>query len=155
MQSEWDTYFASMLIPIAAKSKDPSSKYAAIIVSRDNTIRSTGYNGFPRGISYSPDRLVRPVKYKYTVHAEQNAIYNAARSGVSTLDCDLYTNHTPCVDCCRSIIQAGISQVNVGKLVYPEPPLGSESLRDGWRADIELSYLLLLEAGINLREMGA
>lgn len=108
---DWDDYFCSMLPLVASKSKDNSVKIGAIIVGPDHEIRSTGYNGFPRGIIDKPARFERPEKYVWTEHAERNAIYNAARIGVSLKDCTLYLNWWPCPDCARGIIQVGIKEV--------------------------------------------
>tara|TARA_Y100000034_G_scaffold136852_1_gene216390 strand:+ start:145 stop:654 length:510 start_codon:yes stop_codon:yes gene_type:complete len=112
---DWNEYFIGMLYHVAKKSKDQSTNIGAIIVGLDNEIRSTGYNSFPRGIKDDiPERQERPEKYFWFEHAERNAIYNAARIGVSTNGCKMYTFGIPCSDgCSRAVIQAGINQVIV------------------------------------------
>ncbi|MBI1362735.1 MAG: CMP deaminase [Proteobacteria bacterium] len=111
---DWDTYFAGMLTHVAVKSKDPSTKVGAIVVGPDKEIRSTGYNSFPRGLNDNvPERFERPEKYFWFEHAERNAIYNAARHGSSMKDCTLYVSMTPCLDCARGVVQAGIKEVVV------------------------------------------
>lgn len=108
---DWDEYFINMLDVVSLKSKD-TTKCSAIIVGPDHEIRSTGYNGFPRGfIDHDKEKWVKPEKYFWVEHAERNAIYNAARMGTSLLDCDIYVSHFPCVDCARAIIQSGITRV--------------------------------------------
>jgi len=80
----FDELFMRMVYLTATKSKDPSSKIGAVIVKDDRVI-STGYNGFPIGVSDSQERyLNRETKYKFVVHAEHNSILTAARFGIST-----------------------------------------------------------------------
>ena len=101
---------------VRSASKDRSTKVGAIIVGLDGELVSTGYNGFPRKINDNIDaRHERPVKYDWTIHAENNAIYNAARIGSSTKNCTLYCSHTPCIHCLAAMIQAGISRIVVNK----------------------------------------
>ena len=109
----WNEYFRGIAHQVKLKSKDIRTQIGAVIVGSDNEIVSTGYNSFPRGINDSVDeRQERPEKYYWFEHAERNAIYNAARIGVSTKDCTMYlTCGIPCADCCRGIINAGISKI--------------------------------------------
>jgi len=107
----WNEYFFRHVYLVASKSKDISSKIGAILV-KDNTIISEGYNGFPRLVIDSLERLNdRDTKLSYTVHGECNAILNCARNGISTKDAILYTNAYPCDGCMKTIIQAGISTI--------------------------------------------
>ena len=109
---EFYEYFIKLADVVAEKSKDRSTKVGVVVVGPDREIRSTGYNGFPRGINDDIDeRHERPAKYDWTEHAERNAVYNAARMGQSLKDCTMYFNWEPCpcVDCARAIIQAGIT----------------------------------------------
>lgn len=115
MRPSWDEFFLGIASAFAARSKDRSTKVGAIIVDRNRNVRAEGWNGFPRGIDDDIEaRHERPIKYRYTEHAERNAIYSAARSGVSTEGCDMYCTHAPCTDCARAIIQAGI-----GTIIFP------------------------------------
>ena len=98
---------------VAARSPDASSRLGCVIVAPDQTVRSIGYNGFPRGVDETWERQQRPLKYQYFEHAERNAIYNAGRNGVPVIDCTLYINMMPCTDCMRGIIQSGIAHVCV------------------------------------------
>jgi len=109
----WDTLFMSMVYLIAMKSKDRSTHVGCVIVNDDQTIKSLGYNGFPRGIDDDvEERHDRPAKYLYAEHGERNAIYNA-RMDLS--GCKVYVNFLPCADCARAIIQSGIKEVIVHK----------------------------------------
>jgi dCMP deaminase len=97
---------------IAGWSKDKSRKVGAVIVDDRNDLVTMGWNGFPRDIDDTiEDRHKRPIKYKWTEHAERNAIYNAASRGTSTMGCTMYIPWFPCVDCARAIIQSGIDKV--------------------------------------------
>jgi dCMP deaminase len=131
----WDQYFLSMAALVSTKSKDPSTKVGAVIVGRDKQVLATGYNGFPRGVTDCctevPERYERPAKYAYTEHAERNAIYHAARSGVSLLGSTLYVQYDapPCADCARAIVQAGITTLVTGPTPWPSPHSWAESMR--------------------------
>ena len=109
----WDEYFRNIVHQVKLKSKDKYTQIGAVIVGPDNEIVSTGYNSFPRGINDDiNERQERPEKYYWFEHAERNAIYNAARIGVSTRDCRMYlTCGIPCSDCTRGIINSGIRRI--------------------------------------------
>lgn len=110
----WHDYYVLLLPRIAAKSKDPDTKVGSIIVGPDHEIRSTGYNGLPRGADDScAERFLRPEKYLWMEHAERNAIYNAARMGTATKNCTVYVSLLPCIDCARAVISSGICCVVV------------------------------------------
>lgn len=105
---DWDEYFMSMAIVASVRSMDPSQKNGAIIVDDNNKILSIGYNSFPRGSVDELIPLTRPDKYRYVVHAEQNAILNKQFDIAGST---LYVTGHPCLSCMRSIIQAGIKRV--------------------------------------------
>lgn len=130
----------------AMASKDPRTKIGAIIVGPDNEIRSSGYNGFPRGCDDDvEERYVHPEKYYWFEHAERNAIYNAARIGVSTRGCTLYTQAIPCADCARAIIQSGIKKIVIHKgFEFTSTPK--------WLESIERSKIMLAECGVEVVE---
>jgi dCMP deaminase len=109
----WSTYFTNIAEQVKLKSKDQHTQIGAVIVGHDHEIVSTGYNSFPRGINDDiPERQERPEKYFWMEHAERNAIYNAARIGVSTKGTTMYlTCDVPCADCTRGIINAGIIRI--------------------------------------------
>jgi dCMP deaminase len=109
----WVEYFKNIAEVVKTKSKDINTQIGAVIVGKDNEIVSTGYNSFPRGINDEViERQERPEKYYWMSHAEINSIINAARNGVSTKGTTMYlTCGTPCCDCTRAIINAGISKV--------------------------------------------
>ena len=111
----WDEYFMGLAILSSYRSKDPSTKVGACIVNpNDNTILSLGYNGFPRGCNdkdfpwgkENDDETKN--KYSYVVHAELNAILNSHKDLRGSV---LYTTLSPCKECTKAIIQAGIKEV--------------------------------------------
>ncbi|MEX2300551.1 MAG: dCMP deaminase family protein [Bryobacterales bacterium] len=141
--SSWDRRFMDLAVHIGTWSKDRSRKVGCVIVGPGNEIRSTGYNGFARGVRDDiEERHNRPDKYLWTEHAERNAIYNAARLGVSLDGCRMYLPWFPCVDCARAIVQCGIAQ-----LCAIEPDLQDERWGDHFRVALEM----LSEAGISVR----
>jgi dCMP deaminase len=143
MNEKWDRRFLRLAIHLSSWSKDPSTQVGCVVVGPDREIRSTGFNGFPRGIADSLERLVdRELKYPLICHAEENAIMHAARIGVALKGCVAYVTWPPCTRCARSLVQAGIVEV-----VYPK---GLE-IPERWRADFELSSSLMHEAKVQLR----
>ena len=143
--TEWDDFFMRMCDIVSLKSKDPSTKIGAVIVSDDHKVKSLGYNGFPTGardkLNDVPERYERPAKYLWTEHAERNAIYNAE---TSVRGCSIYINNLPpCCDCARAIIQTGIQEVIICDKEIPER----------WLADCETAMIMLKECGIKIRRV--
>ena len=92
----WHQRYIDLAKTTASWSKDPSRKIGAVIIGENNQIVSLGYNGFPRGIEDTEERLNdRETKYKYIVHAEMNAIYNAIHNNASTVGCSSYVTGLP------------------------------------------------------------
>ncbi len=145
MTSKWDIRFIELARHISGWSKDPSTKVGCVVVGEDREIRSTGFNGFPRGIDDDPERLAdREKKYPLICHAEENAIMHAARIGVSLKDSTAYVTWPPCSRCARSLIQAGIREV-----VYSS----SEEIPERWLEDFEISTSMLAEANVLVRSV--
>lgn len=108
----WDEYFLGVAMLAARRSKDPNTQVGACIVSSDNIIISTGYNGLPNGCSddeYPWAREGEQTKYPYVVHAELNAILNA--NGRDLRGSRLYVALFPCNECAKAIIQSGVKEV--------------------------------------------
>lgn len=153
MSERWDNHFIDLCIAIAKMSKDSSTRVGAVIVGPDREIRSTGFNGFPRGITDWPSRLQdREQKIALILHAETNALLNAARVGVSVKNCTLYIaavdltgavwGGNPCESCTLQCIQAGI--VEFVSRPYKDPP-------GQWAASIARGAALIREAGLRAR----
>ncbi len=141
----WDEYFIEFA-KLASKRSTCFRKVGAVIV-KDNHIISTGYNGSPSGLDHCAEKggcmrrlnnIPSGTKQEYcrAVHAEQNAIIQAALHGVSTKDSTLYTNTYPCSICARMLINAGVKRI-----VY----LGDY--------EDELSKQMLKEANVKIEQL--
>ena len=143
--AKWDVRFLELALHISQWSKDPSTKVGCVVVGPDREIRSTGFNGFPRGINDSIDRLSdREQKYPLICHAEENAIMHAARIGISLKGCRAYVTWPPCTRCARSLIQAGVDEV-----IYP----ADLEIPERWMSDFEMSTGMFDEAGVAIRQV--
>lgn len=115
ISKQWILKHFLLTATVASYSKDDSTKCGAVIVRPDNSICSTGYNGFPRGVKDNISaRKKRPNKYLYTEHSERNAIYNSHDGSMEGYSIFVYTypnKLTICSDCARAIIQSGITSV--------------------------------------------
>jgi dCMP deaminase len=141
---KWDRRFVDVAALISTWSKDPSTQVGCVVVGQDREIRSTGFNGFPRGIADTEERLSdRALKYPLICHAEENAIMHAARVGLSLKDCTAYVTWPPCTRCARSLVQAGVREV-----VFPEG-----DVPERWQEDFQMSIALLQEAGVLVRTL--
>ena len=138
---KWDERFIRIAFEVATWSKDPGTKVGAVLVD-DRRIIATGYNGFPQNIEDSLERyLDRETKLAYTVHAEVNAILNAARNGSKTDGTDLYVTFPPCVACSTAVIQAGVNRV-----IRPDLSTAPER----WRKSFHEGANLMSEAGVRV-----
>lgn len=109
--TKWEERFLEMATLVSTWSKDPSTKVGAVIVRKNRTVCSVGYNGFPRGVIDSENRYNdRDTKLRLVVHAEANAILNA---GEPVTGMTLYCTFFPCCECAKLIIQSGIAVVVV------------------------------------------
>ena len=141
----WDRYFMSIAELVAGRATCLRRQIGAVVIM-DRRILTTGYNGVPSGIAHCDvagcirAQLNVPSGERHELcrglHAEQNAIIQAAYSGVSIKGASIYITHFPCVVCAKMIINAGISEVIYGKY-YPDT----------------LSEQLLAEAGMRIRQL--
>jgi len=115
VRPSWDEYFMGITFEVARRSTCNRAQVGAIIV-RDKRILTTGYNGSPAGLAHCTDEgcLVVNGHCVRTLHAEQNAIIQAALHGVSTAGATIYVTHQPCLVCAKMIINAGIARVVYG-----------------------------------------
>ena len=141
MASKWTIRYMDLAKQISSWSLDPSTKVGAVIVGKTGQIVSQGYNGFPRGVKDSPERLnTREEKYKYVVHAEMNCIYNACRNGASLNDTTLYVYGLPvCSECAKGVVQVGIS-----KVIMQHPVV----IPQHWEEKVLISKTIFNEAGV-------
>src|SRR5438105_3863543 len=130
--TDWDTRFMLLAHHIAGWSKERGRRVGVVIVGPDNEVRSTGFNGFPRGVNENIEsRHSRETgeKYFWSCHAEQNAIYNAARIGVPLSGCKIYVPWFPCVECAKGIIQSGLLELIAYEPDYTDEKWGPDFLR--------------------------
>lgn len=123
----WDNKFMALALNISEWSKDRSRKVGCVVVGPQHEIRTTGYNGFPRGVNDTCEhKHQRPAKYLWTEHAERNAVYNAARYGIGLEGCTIYVPWYPCMDCARAIVQSGISAIVCREPDFKDPTWGEQ-----------------------------
>lgn len=144
---KWDKRFMDMAVQIGTWSSCfQANRHVGAIIVKNKRVIATGYNGAPQGIKSCADKGVCMRKEQgiesgtrhelcYAVHAEQNAIIQAARVGCSVEGCTLYCTHQPCVICAKIIINSGIARV-VYKEGYPD----------------EFSMRLFEEAGVKIEK---
>jgi dCMP deaminase len=140
---DWHQYFMKIANLVAERSTCCRAKIGAVIV-KDKNILSTGYNGAPSGLphctdvgcliykSITPDGNIEENCFR-TIHAEINAIAQAAKHGSSINDADIYITHTPCIHCLKVLINTGI------KNIYYQHEYKIETIAD-----------MIEQAGINL-----
>lgn len=104
----WDEYFKRLVEMTSTRSKCERLQVGCILV-RDNRIISQGYNGHLPGLKH--ESIVRNNHEQSTLHAEQNAIVDCAKRGVSCDNCVAYVTHYPCIICCRLLLASGINEI--------------------------------------------
>ncbi|MCA1927202.1 MAG: cytidine/deoxycytidylate deaminase family protein [Calditerrivibrio sp.] len=137
MRPDWDEYFFKIIDVVKGRSTCLRREIGAIIV-KDNHILSTGYNGVPTGISHCTDvgclraKLNVPSGQRHELcrglHAEQNAIIQAAKYGIKVEGAKIYTNVKPCSICTKMIINSGIKEIVF--IEYYNDPLADELLSE-------------------------
>ena len=138
----WDRKLMQLAFTIGRWSKDPTP-VGCVIAGPANEIRSTGYNGLPRGVNDSvAQRLERPAKYLWIEHAERNAIYNAARACIPIQGCRIFVPWYPCVDCARAILQCGLIE-----LIAIEPDWQDKR----WGEHFQIAQEMFKECGLRVR----
>jgi len=116
MRKGWDQYFMDIGREVASRATCDRKHVGAVIV-RDRTILSTGYNGSVRGLPHCDDvgHLMEDGHCVATVHAEANAIVQAARHGVNIDGAAIYTTASPCWSCFKLIANAGLRRIVFGE----------------------------------------
>ena len=129
--NKWDERFMTLAETVAEWSSCyQANRHVGAVIVKDKRILTTGYNGAPAGVTSCAERGVCLRREKnipsgtmqelcYAVHAEQNAIIQAAKLGVSVEGATIYVTHQPCVICARMIINSGIKTV-IYKNGYPD-----------------------------------
>ncbi len=137
VRPDWDTYFMEMA-KLASRRSSCLRRAVGAVMVKDRRLLSTGYNGVPSGVVHCEvtgclrEKLGVPSGERHELcrglHAEQNAIIQAAFHGVSIRGADLYCTHLPCIICAKMLINAGVRRV-----VYLDgyaDPLTEEMLRE-------------------------
>jgi len=146
MRPEWDEYFIEMAFVASKRSTCLRRKVGALMV-KDRRILTTGYNGAPKGLAHCDkvgcvrEKMDIPSGQRHElcrgIHAEQNAIIQAAVHGVSIAGAACYITHQPCVVCAKMLVNAGVKEIiTAGQ--YPD----------------DLAREILAEAGISCRKLG-
>jgi len=140
--NSWDKKYIRLAREVSTWSKDPSTCIGAVAVGEKGQLLAQGYNGFPRGIEDSQERLNnRKEKYKYVVHAEMNCIYNATYNGVSLNGSTMYIYGLPvCSECAKGLIQVGIKRVVSTPITDATP--------ETWVESTKLTKEIFEEAGV-------
>ncbi len=115
-RASWDEYFMGIAAVVASRSTCPR-KYVGAVIVRNRTILSTGYNGSIRGMPHCSDvgHMMEDGHCVATIHAEANAIIQAARNGVMIEGATIYVTASPCWNCFKQIANAGIQRIVYGE----------------------------------------
>src|SRR5438067_13513827 len=116
MRADWDSYFMQIATVVASRATCDRKHVGALLV-RDRIILSTGYNGSIRGMPHCDEvgHVLENGHCVATIHAEANAILQAARNGVRIEGADIYTSASPCWPCFKMIANAGIKRIVYGE----------------------------------------
>jgi len=143
----WDEYFMSIAVQVSGRSTCLRRQTGAVLV-KDKRILATGYNGVPSGLAHCEQvgclREQRQIasgshhELCRGIHAEQNAVIQAAKHGIAIDGSSVYSTHQPCVLCAKILLNAGVRDI-VYRDPYPD----------------ELSEELLAEAGVRPRQVVA
>lgn len=136
----WDAYFSAITRAVGTRATCSRKAVGAILV-KNKLILATGYNGAPAGLRHCDHRGGKDLLGGHcarSTHAEQNAIVQAARHGISIEGATLYCSNNPCLGCAKLLINAGIKRI-VYQEAYPDP----------------LAFELLNEAGVTVEQSDA
>ncbi|HNY35815.1 MAG TPA: deaminase [Candidatus Pacearchaeota archaeon] len=127
----------------AQKSTNISTQNAAVLIDNNQNIILSEVNSFPNGVNETKERQAdKVVRFKYSVHAERNVIYSAAKKGIKTEGLIMVCPWATCSECAQAIIQAGIKKIVVHKQALD---------RNGhWQDDIDFAFNMLREAGVEI-----
>ncbi len=115
-RADWNEYFMRIAIEVAGRSTCDRKHVGAVIV-RDRNILSTGYNGSIAGLAHCDEvgHMMEGGHCIATIHAEANAIIQAAKNGVNINGASIYTTASPCWTCFKLIVNAGLKKINFGE----------------------------------------
>jgi dCMP deaminase len=112
MRPDWDSYFIKIAYAVSERSTCDRAFVGCVLV-RDKRILTTGFNGSPTGQAHCDEigHLMVDDHCVRTIHAETNAIIQAALHGISTRNATCYVTHMPCINCTKALINAGITRL--------------------------------------------
>jgi dCMP deaminase len=130
MRPEWDSYFMKIAAAVSERSTCDRAMIGCVLVL-EKRILTTGFNGSPSGQAHCDEvgHLMVDGHCVRTIHAETNAIIQAALHGVSTKGCTCYVTHFPCINCAKVLVNAGIVRL-VYAVDYRKDPIAVQFLHD-------------------------
>lgn len=136
-RASWDEYFMNIAKVVSSRSTCPR-KYVGSVIVRDRTILSTGYNGSIRGLPHCSEvgHMMENDHCVATIHAEANAIIQAAKNGVTINGATVYVTASPCWNCFKTIANAGIVRICYGEFYRDK-----RSLEMAEKLNIDLVHL--------------
>ena len=138
----WDKYFMEIAKQVATRATCDRKLVGAVIV-RNRTILSTGYNGSPRNLPHC-DEVGHEIVDGHcirTVHGEANAVAQASKNGVAIDNSTLYTTASPCYDCFKLLVNAGVTRVVYGEFYMSRYGASKKVLTQAKKAGIKMDYL--------------
>lgn len=126
-------------------SEDPVTHNGALIVSSNGVIIGRGANRLPSGVLARDERFQRPLKCEYLIHAELDAILDAAKRGAQLSGATMFCPWAPCTSCAIAIIQSGIKCLVAHKQIHDKTP-------ERWRESITMAVDMLSEAGVHYEQ---
>ncbi len=128
MRPDWDSYFLKIAEAVSERSTCDRAMVGCVLVV-EKRILTTGFNGSPTGQPHCEEvgHLMVENHCVRTIHAETNAIIQAALHGVSTKGCTCYVTHFPCINCAKALVNAGITRL-VYSVAYRKDPIAEQFL---------------------------
>lgn len=111
---DWDSFWMTIAILVSIRSHDAETKHGCVLIDNKNHIKSIGYNGMPSGFDDSTLPNTRPLKYKWVLHSERNALHNCESRPDG---CTAYITGKPCVECLKALYQEGVKKLVLLKRV--------------------------------------
>lgn len=149
----WDEYFMAIAVLSAMRSKDPSTRVGACIVSDDNRILSIGYNGAPNGFHddcfpWERNGEMLNTKYAFVCHGEMNAILNYRGNRKELEKSKIYVDLFPCNECAKLIVQSGIKEV-----IFLSDKFKDKNLEYRETDSVKASKLIFNTCGVKYRKL--
>ncbi len=127
----------------AEDSRNPSTRNGALLVNDEGEVLVSASNTLtPDGVLETEERKVKPLRLKFSVHAERNVIYQAAKLGIKTEGLTMVCGWATCGDCAQGIIQAGIKALITHKQALDK--------NGSWAEEVKLGFVMLKEAGVKV-----